>query len=53
MYSTILVPMKLWQDTGASVMAEVETLTEQAQPTFEQSKCDLIENPDQNEQFIP
>lgn len=45
--------MSLWRDTGAGVMEKVETLSEKAEPTFEQSKCDLVANPEQNEQFIP
>lgn len=45
--------MTLWRDTGAGSMEKVETLAERAEPTFEQSKCDLVADPEQNEQFTP
>lgn len=45
--------MTLWRDTGDGAMEKVETLSERAEPTFEQSKCDLVANPEQNEQFTP
>jgi urea transport system substrate-binding protein len=48
-----VLPMSLWKDTGTGEMELVELLSDSAQPTFEQSKCDLIEDPDQNEQFTP
>lgn len=37
------------EDQGFDV---VETFS-QVEPTFEQGKCDLIENPEMNEQFVP
>lgn len=48
-----VLPMSLWRDTGTGEMEKVQVLSENAQPTFEQSKCDLIANPQQNQQFTP
>lgn len=48
-----VLPMTLWRDNGKGVMEKVETLSEKSEPTFEQSKCDLIGDPEQNKQFTP
>lgn len=48
-----VLPMKLWQDTGKGLMQQVKVLSKEEQPTFEQSKCDLLNNPEQNKQFTP
>jgi urea transport system substrate-binding protein len=48
-----IVPMRLWKDDGKGGFQLVTVLSPAAAPTFEQSKCDLIKNPDLNQQFTP
>lgn len=49
----VIEPMRLWEDNGKGGFEMKEELTATAEPTFEQSKCNLIEEPDTNEQFTP
>jgi branched-chain amino acid transport system substrate-binding protein len=46
-------PMRLWSDDGKGGFELVEELTPTAEPTFEQSKCNLIDEPETSEQFTP
>jgi urea transport system substrate-binding protein len=48
-----IMPVKLWEGTANGYFEQVEVLSEASQPTFVQSKCDLIENPSTNQQFTP
>jgi urea transport system substrate-binding protein len=45
-------PISIAQTDGANGFEVLETQTGVA-PAFEQSMCDLVENPDTNEQFLP
>lgn len=49
----VVMPIKLWVGTKSGYFKQVEVLSDKSEPTFEQSKCDLITNPDTNQQFIP
>ncbi len=48
-----VLPMRLYRDNGKGTFDMVKLLTKQAQPTFIQSKCDLIKNPATDKQFVP
>ncbi len=49
----VIEPMRLWEDNGEGGFKLIEELTPTAEPTFEQSKCNLIEEPNTNQQFTP
>lgn len=49
----IVTPMILYQDNGKSSFDLIKVLTKAAEPTFLQSKCNLIKNPGMNEHFLP
>jgi branched-chain amino acid transport system substrate-binding protein len=49
----VIEPMRLWRADGTGGFKLDEELTSTAQPTFEQSKCNLVDNPDTSKQFTP
>lgn len=49
----VVEPMRLWSGDGKGGFEMVEELTPTAQPTFEQDKCDLLQEPDTSTQFTP
>ncbi len=49
----VIVPMRLWRDDGNGGFQLVTVLSPAAKPTFEMSRCDLIKNPNVNQQFTP
>lgn len=48
-----IMPIKLWKGSANGYFDEVEVLSEAGDPTFIQSKCDLVADPSTNEQFTP
>jgi branched-chain amino acid transport system substrate-binding protein len=49
----IVTPVRLWRDNGQGSFDYVKTLSKKSEPTFLQSKCNLIKHPDTNMQFTP
>ncbi len=49
----IVTPVSLWRDNGQGSFNLVKLLSSKAEPTFIQSKCNLIKNPGLNKQFTP